>query len=77
MYLSEMSSRYAESAAAIRARIAELLAAEKAETDPAAARQLRLRAETLRPLLREMKELAMLTERYYDSSYHKHEKYTL
>lgn len=77
MTLLEMSVYYADSAALLRTRIAELRAAERAETDPDAARRLRLRAETLRPLLREMRELAVLTARYYDRSYHKHEKYTL
>ena len=77
MTLLEMSVDYADSAALIRTRMAELRAAERAETDPDAARRLRLRIETLRPLLREMRELAVLTARYYDRSYHKHEKYTL
>lgn len=77
MTLLKMSIDYADSAALIRTRIAELRAAERAETDPDAARRLRLRIETLRPLLREMRELAVLTARYYDRSYHKHEKYTL
>ena len=77
MTLLEMSVYYADSAALIRTRMAELRAAERAETDPDAARRLRLRIETLRPLLREMRELAVLTARYYDRSYHKHEKYTL
>ena len=77
MTLLEMSVHYADSAALIRTRIAELRAAERAETDPDAARRLRLRIETLRPLLRETRELAVLTARYYDRSYHKHEKYTL
>ena len=77
MTLLEMSVYYADSAALIRTRIAELRAAERAETDPGAARRLRLRIETLRPLLREMRELAVLTARYYDRRYHKHEKYTL
>ncbi|MCF2664476.1 hypothetical protein JQM66_07855 [Oscillibacter valericigenes] len=77
MTLLEMSAYYADSAALIRTRIAELRAAERAETDPDAARRLRLRIETLRPLLRETRELAVLTARYYDRSYHKHEKYTL
>ena len=75
--LLEMSVYYAESAALIRTRMAELRAAERAETDPDAARRLRLRMEALRPLLREMRELAVLTARYYDRSYRKHEKYTL
>ena len=77
MTLLEMSVYYADSAALIRTRIAELRAAERAETDPDAARRLRLRIETLRPLLRETRELAVRTARYYDRSYHKHEKYTL
>lgn len=77
MTLLEMSVYYADSAALIRTRMAELRAAERAETDPDAARRLRLRIETLRPLLRETRELAVLTARYYDRSYHKHEKYTL
>ena len=77
MTLLEMSVYYADSAALIRTRMAELRAAERAETDPDAARHLRLRIETLRPLLREMRELAVLTARYYDRRYHKHEKYTL
>ena len=31
----------------------------------------------LLPLLREMRDLTVLTQRYYDRSYHKHERYTL
>lgn len=77
MTLLEMSVDYADSAALIRTRMAELKAAERAETDPQAVRRLQLRIETLRPLLREARELAVLTARYYDRSYHKHEKYTL
>ena len=41
------------------------------------ARRLRQRIVSLQPLLQEMRELAVLTARYYDRSYHKHEKYTL
>ena len=77
MTLLEMSVYYADSAALIRARIAELRAAERIASDPDAARRLRARAESLRPLLREIRELAVLTARYYDRSYRKHEKYTL
>ena len=77
MTLLEMSVDYADSAALIHTRMAELKAAERAETDPQAVRRLQLRIETLRPLLREARELAVLTARYYDRSYHKHEKYTL
>lgn len=77
MTLLEMSVHYADSAAVIRTRIAELRAAERTAADPETARRLHARAETLRPLLREMRELAVLTARYYDRSYHKHEQYTL
>ena len=77
MTLLEMSVRYAESAALLRGRIAQLRAAARAEADPEAARRLRLRAEGLQPLLRETREIAVLTARYYDRSYHKHEQYTL
>lgn len=77
MTLLEMSVFYADSAALLRTRMAELRAAERAAADPETARRLRLRAEALRPLLRESRELAVLTARYYDRSYHKHEQYTL
>lgn len=77
MTLLEMSVHYADSAALIRTRIAELRVAERTATDPETARLFRIRAESLRPLLREMRELAVLTARYYDRSYHKHENYTL
>ena len=76
MTLTEMSLSYAQSAEAIGLRIAELrLAAAAADADTAS--QLRLRIEELLPLLREMRELTVLTARYYDRSYHKHERYTL
>ena len=75
MTLTEMSLSYAQSAEAIGLRIAELrLAAAAADADTA---RLRLRIEELLPLLREMRELTVLTARYYDRSYHKHERYTL
>ena len=63
MTLLEMSVFYAESADRIRLRMAQLQAAERAERDPEAARRLRLRVESLRPMLREMRELAALTGR--------------
>lgn len=77
MTLLEMSVYYADSAALLRTRMAQLRAMEREAEDPETARRLRLRIETLRPLLREMRELAVLTARYYDRSYHKHEQYTL
>ena len=77
MTLLEMSVQYADSAALIRARIRELRTQERQQPDPEAARRLRQRIDVLTPLLRECRELAVLTTRYYDRSYHKHERYTL
>ena len=77
MTLLEISAQYADSAALIRARICELRADERLAEDPAAAGRLRRRINELTPLLRDCRELAVLTARYYDRSYHKHERYTI
>ena len=77
MTLLEMSVQYAENAERLRARIRELRAEERQQPDPDAALRLRQRIDALTPLLRECRELAVLTARYYDRSYHKHERYTL
>ena len=77
MTLLELSALYDESATRIRVRMAQLRADAKEQTDPAAAQALRQRIAELTPLLREMRELVVLTAHYYDRSYHKHERYTL
>lgn len=77
MTLLELSVHYAESAAAIRRRILELQAMEQAAEDPEEARRFRTRIEALQPLLREARDLALLTGRYYDRSYRRNETYTL
>ena len=77
MTLLELSVHYADSAAAIRRRIQELRAQERITPDPEEARRLRRRMEELQPLLREARELAILTARYYDRSYRRNERYTL
>lgn len=77
MTLLELSVTYADSAAQIRVRIAELQTAIRREADPEAARCLRQRIEALTPLLREMRELADLTAHYYDKRCRKHEQYTV
>ena len=58
-------------------RHAQLRGLERMEQDPDALFRLRRRIEALMPLWREARELAGLTARYYDRSYHKNEKYTL
>ena len=77
MTLLELSAHYAGSAALIRERILLLQAEERATGDPDTARKLHQRIEALQPLLQEMRELAVLTARYYDRSYRKNERYTL
>ena len=66
MTLLEMSVQYAESAAALRLRIAELRAEERAAPDTLTARRLHARINALLPLLQEARELAALTAHYYD-----------
>ena len=81
MTLLEMSALYAESAAALRRRVAErggeLRQAARELKDEEDRRLLRRRITELTPLLQETRELAALTAHYYDRSYHRHERYTL
>lgn len=77
MKLLEMSLVYAQNAETIRARIVELQAAERLQTDPDAAWHLQRRIAELTPLLREARELSRLTAHYYDRSYFKHERYRI
>ena len=77
MTLAEMSGLYAESAAALRQRIAELRQSAREQEDEAERYVLRRRIAELTPLLQETRELAASTARYYDRSYHRHERYTI
>ena len=77
MTLKEMSVEYTESANLIRARIRELRAEKKAANSPSASYKIDRRIKELTPMLQECRNLAGLTARYYERSYHKHERYTL
>ncbi len=77
MLLSEMSLEYQKSKLAFSARIKELRAAAKAETDPTRASALEVRARNLEPLRKEAGDLAELTARYYERGYCRNDKYTL
>ena len=77
MTLQELSPQYARQAETVARRLRELRQQELAEGDPQAAQTLRQRQQELRPLLREARELAVLTERYYDRGYRKNAYYTL
>lgn len=75
MTLMELSATYRTSAEALRRRIGELREESRVRTDPEAVRCLNRRIAELEPLLREARELAVVTARYYDRRYHKSEKY--
>lgn len=77
MTLYEMSFTYERSAELLRVRIRELRQAEKQTASREERLRLRRRMAELDPLLREMRELSVLSRRYYDRSYHKNEKYSL
>jgi hypothetical protein len=77
MTLREMSALYRASALRLEAKLLHLEALARLEADPAAAQALRIRAEALAPLEREMRELAVLTARYYERGYRRNARYTL
>jgi len=76
MTLYEMSFVYREDALRFRMRIVELREAEK-KAEPEEAKLLQHRIAELQELMRQSRELAELTCRYYERSYHKNDKYTL
>jgi len=76
MTLYEMSFVYSDDAMRFRVRILELREAAK-EAEPEEAKLLKRRIEELQTLLRQSRELAEMTRRYYERSYHKNEKYTI
>lgn len=75
MMLMELSITYRTSAQMLRQRIGELREERGRRTDPEEIRRLDRRIVELEPLLREARELAVVTARYYDRGYHKNEKY--
>lgn len=77
MTLLELSAEYRRSGALLRARLRELRRMEREETDAERRFQLRRRIAALSEMQRQVNELTVLTERYYERSYHKNEKYTL
>lgn len=72
-----MSYMYAADACIFRERITALREqAKSAETDEEV-RRLKHRIEELQVLLRQSRELADLTQHYYERSYYRNAKYTL
>ena len=77
MTLRELSNDYRAAAQPIRQRLRELRQREKVATDEHERFWLSRRKLALSEMLRQMNELAELTERYYERGYWRSEKYTL
>ena len=77
MTLKELAPAYREAAELLARRIRELRLAVEETEDPVEQWNLRRRIIELKPLLTQMRELAELTEHYYDRGYWRSEKYTV
>ena len=77
MTLREMSAEYRASAAQLSALLRPLRARLRTCPDPDERLRLRHRIYVLSAVLTQTRELAELTERYYERGYWRNEKYTL
>lgn len=77
MTLKEISVGYRQAAELLRARLRQLRRELKQTEDPEQIWRLKRRIGELTPMLIQAKELAELTEHYYERGYHRNEKYTL
>lgn len=77
MTLAELSVEYRSHAQALSVRICQLEYLSEQTTDPDRRCQLQDRIRLLSTMLREARELAVLTERYYDRGYRRNAKYTI
>ena len=77
MTLQELSVEYRAHAQALELRIHQLQGQMEQTEDPEFCFQLRDRIRLLSIMLREARELAVLTERYYDRRYRRNAKYTI
>lgn len=77
MTLLELSKQYRQEEAAIYRRLQTLRLQRRRTKDRSEAEQLRRRIRTLQTLLLQARQLAELTEHYYDRGYKRNEFYTL
>ncbi|NCB63511.1 MAG: hypothetical protein EOM52_07840 [Clostridia bacterium] len=75
MTLYEMSKEYRAHAVALRGRIGELQARHPAQAGERALLDERIRMLTI--MWREARDLAVLTERYYERGYRRNGRYTI
>ena len=77
MTLLELSAEYRAHAQALDGRIGQLRCRMQLVEDDSQRCQLQERIHMLSTMLREARELAVLTERYYDRGYRRNAKYTI
>ena len=77
MTLKELSGAYRDAAALLERRIKALQLEAARSRDPEEIWRLRRRVAELKPMLQQTRELAELTEHYYDRGYWRSEKYTV
>ena len=77
MTLQELSLEYRAHAKALDTRIKQLEISMEQCSDPTEICLLQERIHMLSTMLREARDLAVLTERYYDRGYHRNAKYTV
>ncbi len=77
MTLLEISASYRAAAQPLRVRLRELRQQMKIERDPERMFWLKRRTAVLTEMLRQMNELAELTQRYYEKGYYRNEKYRI
>ena len=77
MTLQELSIEYRAHAQALDLRIVQLQGRLAQSADPVEISLLQERIHMLSTMLREARELAVLTEHYYDRGYRRNAKYTL
>lgn len=77
MSLTDLSTEYRRQAGALRTRILELEQSRKRTNSPQQRDRLQQRIHSLSELWREARDLAVLTERYYERGYRRNARYTL
>ena len=77
MTLMDLSDDSRAHARSLHLRICHLECWLERTEDPDARNQLQERIKLLATMLREARELAVLTERYYDRGYRRNAKYTI
>lgn len=77
MTLAELSVEYRDHAGMLKTRINQLQTVQTRTQDKDALCMLDERIRVLTVMWREARELAVLTERYYDRGYRRNVKYTI